>query len=91
MRSGIKEKELRGIPRGHWKRSIERGAGQLHHFKLSNRHVSELALFYAMIDQLPEKALILLDDLYNCYEILAKCKRKGIEVVVPFKRKRNYE
>ncbi len=70
---------------------IERGTGQLHSLKLADRHVSELSLFYDMIDGLPEKLLLLLDDLYNCFDIISKCKRTGIEIVVPAKRKRNYE
>ena len=80
-----------GYPQGLLETITERGTGQLYSFKLSNRHVSELALFYEMIDELPPKSLLLLDDLYNCYEIISKCKRKGIELVVPAKRERNYE
>jgi len=80
-----------GYPQGLLEAITERGTGQLYSFKLSNRHVSELALFHEMIDELPALSLLLLDDLYNCFEIIAKCKRKGIELVVPAKRKRNYE
>lgn len=80
-----------GYPQGLLETITERGTGQLHSFRLSNRHVSELALFYDMIDELPAKSLLLLDDLYNCYEIISKCKRKGIELVVPAKRERGYE
>src|SRR5690606_28941237 len=58
-----------GYPQGLLEVIIERGTGQLHSFKLANRHVSELTLFYEMIDGLPEKSLLLLDDLYNCFEI----------------------
>ncbi len=78
-------------PQGLLEVIIERGTGQVYSFELSNRHVSELSLFYKMIDRLPPKSLLLLDDLYNCFEIISKCKRKGIEMVVPAKRKRNYE
>jgi len=80
-----------GYPQGLLEAIVERGTGQLHSFKLANRHVSELALFYEMIDELPPGSLLLLDDLYNCYEIISKCKRKGIELVVPAKRERGYE
>ncbi|MGM0581266.1 MAG: IS4 family transposase [Bacteroidota bacterium] len=80
-----------GYPQGLLEVVIERGTGQLHCFKLSNRHVSELALFYGMIDEVPPKSLLLLDDLYNCFEIISKCKRKGIEIVMPAKRERGYE
>ena len=80
-----------GYPQGLLEAITERGTGQIHSFRLSNRHVSELMLFYDMIDELPAKSLLLLDDLYNCYEIIAKCKRKRIELVVPAKRERGYE
>ncbi len=86
-----KGKGSEGYPQGLLEAVIERGTGQLQNFKVANRHVSELALFYEMIDDLPAKSLLLLDDLYNCYEIIAKCKRKGIELVVPAKRVKVYE
>jgi hypothetical protein len=86
-----KGKSSEGYPQGLLEAITERGTGQLHSFRLANRHVSELALFYEMIDELPPGSLLLLDDLYNCYEIIAKCKRKGIEIVVPAKRARDYK
>lgn len=80
-----------GYPQGLLEVIIERGTGQLYDFKLSNRHTSELSLFYDMLDQIPQKSLLLLDDLYNCFEIISKCKRLGVEIVVPAKRERNYD
>jgi hypothetical protein len=78
-------------PQGLLEAIIERGTGQIYGYSLGNRHVSELSLFYGMIDTLPSDSLLLLDDLYNCYEILSKCKQAGVELVVPAKRDRNYE
>ena len=86
-----KGKGSEGYPQGLLEAITERGTGQLYSFRLANRHVSELALFYEMIDELPPKSLLLLDDLYNCYEIISKCKRKGIEILVPAKRERDYK
>jgi hypothetical protein len=80
-----------GYPQGLLEAIIERGTGQLYSFRLNNRHVSELSLFYDMIDELPKGSLLLLDDLYNCFEIISKCKRKGIELLMPAKRERSYE
>lgn len=80
-----------GYPQGLLEVITERGTGQIYSFKLANRHVSELALFYDMIDDLPPNSLLLLDDLYNCYEIISKCIRKGIEFIVPAKRERNHK
>ena len=80
-----------GYPQGLLEVIVERGTGQLYSFELSNRHTSELSLFYKMLDDLPPKSLLLLDDLYNCFEIISKCRRLGIEIVVPAKRVRKYE
>lgn len=80
-----------GYPQGLLEVIIDRGTGQVFSFKLSNRQTSELSLFYDMLDNIPPKSLILLDDLYNCFEIISKCKRLGIEIVVPAKRERNYD
>ena len=80
-----------GYPQGLLEVVFERGTGQVFSFKLSNRHTSELSLFYDMLDDMPPKSLLLLDDLYNCFEIISKCKRLGIEIVVPAKRERNYD
>jgi hypothetical protein len=80
-----------GYPQGLLEVLIERGTGQLYAYRLSNRHISELALFYEMLDELPEKSLLLLDDLYNCFEIISKCKRLNIEIVIPDKKERDYE
>jgi hypothetical protein len=78
-------------PQGLLETIIDRGTGQIYNFKLSNRHTSELSLFYDMLDDMPKNTLLLLDDLYNCYEIISKFKRLGINIVVPAKRERNYE
>ncbi len=84
------DKDSDEYPQGLLVAVTERGTGQIHDFRLSNRHVSELPLFYEMMDELPEKSLLLMDDLYNCYEIISKCLRKNIEFVIPAKRKRDY-
>ncbi len=80
-----------GYPQGLLEVIIERGTGQVYDYKLTNRHKSELSSFYEMLDRIPPKSLLLLDDLYSCFEILSKCQRLGINLVVPAKRERNYE
>lgn len=80
-----------GYPQGLLEVVIERGTGQIYSYRLSNTHVSELSLFYDMIDELPTQSILLLDDLYNCFEIISKCKRKGIEFVMPAKREKSYQ
>lgn len=80
-----------GYPQALLEVITERGTGQIYDFKISDRHTSELPLCHAMIDDLPENSLLLADDLYNCYETIAKCCRKGVKLLVPAKRKRNHE
>ncbi len=52
---------------------------------------AKLPLFHSMIDQLPTNSFLLADNLYNCFEIIAKCNRIGVELLMTAKRKRNYE
>lgn len=85
------QQQVSWYPQGLLEVVIERGTGQIVCFELAGRSVSELPLFYKMMDSLPPKSLVLLDDLYNCYEIIAKCVRCSIDLVVPAKRDRNYE
>jgi len=33
----------------------------------------------------------LADDLYNCFEILAKCQRKEVKFIIPQKRRKNFD
>ena len=91
MKSSIKGRAVQVILRLYLETIIKRGTGQIHRFKLSNRHVSELALFYELLDELPPNSLLLLDTLYNCYEIISQCNRKGLQWVLPAKRERSYE
>ncbi len=69
----------------------ERGTGQVVNYRLSGRSVSELALMHEILDEITQGHILLMDDLYNCYEILSKCMKKNIHFVIPAKRKRNYK
>lgn len=80
-----------GYPQALLEVILDRGTGQLYDFRVSSRQQSELPLFHQMIQGLPPASLVLLDDLYNCYEIIAACKRQGVELVLPAKRQRNYQ
>jgi hypothetical protein len=82
--------ESEGYPQGLLETITERGTGQIFSYDLSSRHTSELELFYDMMNDLPSKSILLLDDLYNTYETFSKLKSRDVEIVVPGKRKRNY-
>ena len=70
---------------------IVRGTGQILDFKLGSRSVSELALLNELIEGVSENNIILMDDLYNTYEIMSKCISRNIHFVVPAKRNRNFK
>jgi hypothetical protein len=82
--------QSQGYPQALLQVLIERGSGQISNYKLGSRKVSELSLFYDLLDTMEPGSLVLADDLYNCYEVLAKCTRLNIAVVVAAKRDRNY-
>ncbi len=82
--------ESDGYPQGLLETITERGTGQIFSYALSNRHIGELELFYEMIDELPAKSILLVDDLYNTYETFAKLESENRKIVVPGKRVRKY-
>ncbi|HMF71076.1 MAG TPA: IS4 family transposase [Flavitalea sp.] len=86
-----KGEQTAGYPQGLLQVLIDRGSGQVVDFKLSDRHTSELRLFYDMLDHIEPGTVVLADALYDCYEIIAKCIRKNIKIVFPVKKPRNYE
>jgi len=80
-----------GYPQALLETITERGTGQVYSYDLASRHKSEIELFYHMLDQVPAQSLLLADDLYNCYEIIAKCQRKEIKFIIPQKRRKNFD
>ncbi len=80
-----------GYPQALLESITERGTGQVVNYRLSSRAVSELALIYEILDDIGTGHILLMDDLYNCYEILSKCIVKNIHFAIPSKRKRNYK
>jgi len=46
----VRHNEVDSYPQGLLEVLIERGTGQLYSFRLANRHLSELALFYQMLE-----------------------------------------
>jgi hypothetical protein len=91
----IKEKfscpALKAYPRGLLEVIIEQGSGAVYDFVLESDSKSELELISPMIRNIPKGSLLLADDLYNCFTIFALLKRRGIEIIVPGKRVRNYQ
>jgi len=87
----VKNDNEGGYPQALLETITERGTGQVVDYRLSSRAVSELALIHEILDDITHGHILLMDDLYNCYEILSKCIMKNIHFVVPSKRKRNYK
>jgi len=87
----VKNSHEGGYPQSLLETITERGTGQVVNFRLSSRAVSELALMHDILDDINSGHILLMDDLYNCYEILSKCITNNVHFVVPAKRKRNYK
>lgn len=85
----IKNSHEGGYPQALLEAITERGTGQVVNYRLSSRAVSELALMHDILNDISPGHILLMDDLYNCYEILSKCIIRNIHLVVPAKRKRN--
>lgn len=64
--------------------------GGIHNFKLHNRHVSELELCFQLLSDIPQHSLLLADDLYNSFAMLAYAKSNHIDMIVPARRNRKY-
>lgn len=77
-------------PRGLLQVILEQGSGVVYDCNLGNDKKSELETLSNMISNIPSKSLILADDLYNCFAIFAKLKKREIEIIVPGKRVRKY-
>jgi hypothetical protein len=78
-------------PQGLVQSIIQQGSGIIYEYALANRHTSELALIYKLINSIPPKSLLLADDLYNSYAIFSLARKKGFEIIVPGKRVRIYK
>jgi len=87
----VKNSPWGGYPQSLLEAITERGTGQVVNFRLSSRGVSELVLMHDMLDDISSGHILLMDDLYNCYETLSKCLANNIHFVVPAKRNRNYK
>jgi hypothetical protein len=85
------EENPEGYPKGLIQAIIEQGSGFIHDYALSNRRVSELSLMYQLVEGIPKGCLLLADDLYNSYAILAMSRKHGFDMIVPGKRDRNYK
>jgi hypothetical protein len=80
-----------GYPRGLLSAIIDQSSGLIVDFTLDSDKKSELELFGSMIKNMPSNSLLLADDLYNCSAIFSLLKNRGVDIIVPGKRQRNYK
>jgi hypothetical protein len=78
-------------PRGLLEVLIEQGTGIVHDFVIEDNKKSELEILANMIQNIPANSLLVADDLYNCFAIFSMLKSQSVDILVPVKRKRNYE
>jgi hypothetical protein len=77
-------------PQGLIQSIIHQGSGLIRDYALASRHISELSLIYKLIHSIPEKSLLLADDLYNSYAIFSLVRKNNFDIIVPGKRIRDY-
>lgn len=77
-----------GYPQSLLQVITQQGSGFIHSYSLGSRAESELRLIEPLLDGLPEKSLLLADDLYNCYWLMALVMKKGVDFIVPDKKDR---
>jgi hypothetical protein len=77
-------------PQGLLQAVLRQGSGQVHTFAIGSRRQSELELVTPLIKKLPEGSLLLADDFYSTFAIFCLIQKKGLHIIVPGKRDRNY-
>jgi hypothetical protein len=75
-------------PRGALVAISQESTGLIHNFAVGN---SELDVARRAIARLPSGSLFIGDELYNCYGFWSDLASRGVEFIVPVKRKRTYE
>lgn len=91
IREKFASPSAKSYPRGLLQVLIEQGSGCIYDFRLDSDSKSELVLFSEILLNLPSNSLILADDYYNSFALFSLLKMKGIDIIVPGKRKRNYK
>jgi hypothetical protein len=82
---------LSSYPQGLLQGIIHQGTGSIFAYQIGTRHQSELELLFPLIEQIPQKTLLLADDLYNTYAVFTLLADRQIDIIVPGKRKRIYK
>jgi hypothetical protein len=80
-----------GYPQALLQVITQQGSGFVHSYSLGSRADSELRLIEPLLNGLPEDSLLLADDLYNCYWLMALLIKKGVDFIVPDKKGRTYK
>jgi hypothetical protein len=82
---------LQGYPQGLLQVLAQHGSGFIADYRIAARRDSELKQMANMCESVAPNSLILADDLYNCYAMISLCIQRGIDIIVPDKKDRNFE
>jgi hypothetical protein len=82
---------LQGYPQGLLQVLTQHGSGFIADYRIAARTDSELKQMAQMSESIGPKSLVLADDLYNCYAMISLCIQRGIDMIVPDKKDRNFE
>jgi hypothetical protein len=81
---------LQGYPQGLLQILTQHGSGAIYSYRIGGRDESELDVLCNMLGDLPDKSLLLADDLYNCYALYDLLLQRHIDIIVPDKKNRKY-
>jgi hypothetical protein len=82
--------KLQGYPQGLLQVLTQHGSGFIAAYNVAGRTESELKVAPDLVRQLPPRSLLLADDLYNCFAFLSYVVERGIDIIVPEKKDRQY-
>ena len=82
---------LQGYPQGLLEVLVQHGSGFIADYRIATRTDSELKQMADMTNSIARGSLVLADDLYNCYAMISLWIQRGIDVIVPEKKDRNFE
>jgi hypothetical protein len=81
---------LQGYPQGLLQVLTQHGSGAIYSYRISGRDAPEMDVLCNMLDDLPANSLLLADDHYNCYALYDLLLQRGIDIIVPDKKRRKY-
>lgn len=85
-----KKERIKGYPQGLLQVLTQHGTGFISNYRIAGRDQSEIDIVASMVDEIPKQSLVIGDDIYSCYSLINLFKSREVDLLIPEKRKRNY-